>query len=162
MVISILIVILGWITLQSTPIAQYPEIVPPSIQISASYTGADAINIEQSVTTPIEQQVNGVENMIYMNSINNNSGVSQITVSFDVGTDLNKANMLTQSRVNQANATLPPEVTKLGVVTRKSLASPLLMFSLYSNDSNFDGKFLTNYAYINIVNDLSRVKGVGV
>ncbi len=161
MVISILIVILGWITLQSTPIAQYPEIVPPSIQISASYTGADAINIEQSVTTPIEQQVNGVENMIYMNSINNNSGVSQITVSFDVGTDLNKANMLTQSRVNQANATLPPEVTKLGVVTRKSLASPLLMFSLYSNDSNFDGKFLTNYAYINIVNDLTRVKGVG-
>ncbi|OYU96398.1 MAG: hydrophobe/amphiphile efflux-1 family RND transporter [Bacteroidetes bacterium B1(2017)] len=161
MVISILIVILGWLTLQKTPIAQYPEIVPPSIQVTANYTGADALNIEQSVSTPIEQQVNGVEDMIYMKSINNNSGVSQITVSFNVGTDLDKANMLTQNRVSQANATLPPEVTKLGVVTQKSLAFPLIMFSLSSKDSNFDGKFLTNYAYINIVNDLARIKGVG-
>jgi hydrophobic/amphiphilic exporter-1 (mainly G- bacteria), HAE1 family len=161
MVISILIVILGWLTLQKTPIAQYPEIVPPSIQVTGNYTGADALNIEQSVSTPIEQQVNGVEDMIYMKSINNNSGVSQITVSFEVGTDLDKANMLTQNRVSQANATLPPEVTKLGVVTQKSLAFPLIMFSLFSSDSNYDGKFLTNYAYINVVNDLARIKGVG-
>jgi len=161
MVISILIVILGLLTLQKTPIAQYPEIVPPSIQVTANYTGADAISMEQSAAAPIEQQVNGVEDMIYMKSINNNSGVTQSTVSFDVGTDLDKANMLTQNRVSQANATLPPEVTKLGVVTQKSLAFPLIMFSVLANDSNYSGEFLTNYAYINLVNDLSRVKGVG-
>jgi len=161
MVISILIVILGLLTLQKTPIAQYPEIVPPSIQVTANYTGADAISMEQSVAAPIEQQVNGVEDMIYMKSINNNSGVTQSTVSFDVGTDLDKANMLTQNRVSQANATLPPEVTKLGVVTQKSLAFPLIMFSVLANDSNYSGEFLTNYAYINLVNDLSRIKGVG-
>jgi HAE1 family hydrophobic/amphiphilic exporter-1 len=117
--------------------------------------------MEQSVAAPIEQQVNGVEDMIYMKSINNNSGVTQSTVSFDVGTDLDKANMLTQNRVSQANATLPPEVTKLGVVTQKSLAFPLIMFSVLANDSNYSGEFLTNYAYINLVNDLSRIKGVG-
>lgn len=161
MVISILIVILGFLTLQKTPIAQYPEIVPPSIQVTSNYTGADAISLEQSVAAPIEQQVNGVEDMIYMKSVNNNSGVSQLTVSFEVGTDLDKANMLTQNRVSQANATLPPDVTKLGVVTQKSLAFPLIMFSLLSNDSNMQGDFLTNYAFINIVNDLSRIKGVG-
>lgn len=161
MVISILIVILGLLTLQKTPIAQYPEIVPPSIQVTANYTGADAISMEQSVAAPIEQQVNGVEDMIYMKSINNNSGVTQSTVSFEVGTDLDKANMLTQNRVSQANATLPPEVTKLGVVTQKSLAFPLIMFSVLANDSNYSGEFLTNYAYINLVNDLSRIKGVG-
>ncbi|MBU3661762.1 MAG: multidrug efflux RND transporter permease subunit [Bacteroidetes bacterium] len=161
MVISILIVILGLLTLQKTPIAQYPEIVPSSIQVTANYTGADAISMEQSVAAPIEQQVNGVEDMIYMKSINNNSGVTQSTVSFEVGTDLDKANMLTQNRVSQANATLPPEVTKLGVVTQKSLAFPLIMFSVLANDSNYSGEFLTNYAYINLVNDLSRIKGVG-
>jgi HAE1 family hydrophobic/amphiphilic exporter-1 len=161
MVISILTVILGWLTLQKTPISQYPEIVPPSIQVTANYTGANALNMEQSVATPIEQQVNGVENMIYMRSVNNNSGVTQLTVSFDVGTNLDNANMLTQNRVTQANATLPSEVTKLGVVTQKSLAFPLIMYALVSNDSVFDGSFLTNYAYINIIDNLSRIKGVG-
>ncbi len=161
MVISILTVILGLLSLQKSPIAQYPEIVPPSIQITANYTGANAINMEQSVATPIEQQVNGVENMIYMKSINNNSGVTSLTVSFDVGTNLDNANMLTQNRVSQANASLPEEVIKQGVVTQKSLAFPLIMYSIVSSDTAFNGEFLTNYTYLNIIDNISRIKGVG-
>lgn len=161
MVISILTVILGLLTLQQTPIAQYPEIVPPAVQVTAFYTGANAINMEQSVSTPIEQQLNGVEDMIYMKSINNNSGVAQITVSFEVGTDLDKANMLTQNRVNQANASLPPDVIKLGVVTKKSLNFPLIIFSIQSEDTALKSDFLTNYAFINVLDNLARLKGVG-
>ncbi len=161
MVISILTVILGLLTLQQTPISQYPEITPPSIQVTGNYTGADAVSMESSVATPIEQQVNGVEDMLYMKSINNGNGTTVLTVSFEVGTDLDKANMLTQNRVSQANASLPPEVTKLGVVTQKSLPFPLIMFSLYSEDETFDGEFLANYLYINVLNDLARLKGAG-
>jgi hydrophobic/amphiphilic exporter-1 (mainly G- bacteria), HAE1 family len=161
MVLSILIVILGVVTLQQTPISQYPEITPPSIQVSASYNGADAVSMEQSVATPIEQQVNGVEDMLYMKSVNNGNGTMALTVTFDVGTDLDKANMLTQNRVSQANASLPPEVTKLGVVTQKSLAFPLVMFSVYADDTTFNNSFLSNYVYINILNDLARLKGAG-
>ncbi len=161
MVISILIIVMGVLTLQQTPISQYPEITPPSIQVTANYTGADAVSMEQSVATPIEQQVNGVEEMLYMKSVNNGNGTMALTVSFEVGTDLDKANMLTQNRVSQASASLPPEVTKLGVVTQKSLPFPLIMFSVYSKNPAFNGKFLTNYVYINIVNDLARIKGVG-
>lgn len=107
MVISILMVVLGLVVLRGIPIAQYPEIVPPMVQINATYNGANAVNMEQTVATPIEQQVNGVERMIYMRSVNANDGTMRLEVSFDVGTNLDNANMLTQNRVSQANPFLP-------------------------------------------------------
>jgi HAE1 family hydrophobic/amphiphilic exporter-1 len=161
MVISILMVILGYLTLRSTPISQYPEITPPMIQINASYTGANSVNMEQTVATPIEQQVNGVEKMIYMRSVNANDGTTRLEVSFDVGTNLDNANMLTQNRVAQASPFLPPEVTALGVTTKKSLTFPLMLVSLSSPHNTYDSKFLNNYGFINVVDELKRINGVG-
>jgi HAE1 family hydrophobic/amphiphilic exporter-1 len=161
MVIAILMVILGYIVLLGIPISQYPEITPPMIQVSAAYTGANAVNMEQTVATPIEQQVNGVEKMIYMRSVNANDGTTRLEVSFDVGTDLDNANMLTQNRVAQASPFLPPEVTALGVTTKKSLTFPLLLVSLSSPNNSYDSKFLNNYAFINIADELKRINGVG-
>lgn len=115
MVISILIVILGLLSLQTIPVAKYPEITPPMVQVVANYSGANAVNMEQAVATPIEQQVNGVEKMLYMKSVNANNGSMVLQVSFDVGTDLDNANMLTQNRVTTANPFLPAEVKNLGV-----------------------------------------------
>ncbi len=160
-VISILIVILGFISLQSTPIAKYPDITPPMVQITASYNGASAVDMEQTVATPIEQQVNGVEDMLYIKSVNSSDGTTVIQVSFEVGTDLDKANMLTQNRVSQANPFLPAEVINLGVNVKKSLTFPLLMFSIYSPDSSFSGDFISNYTFINIVDELKRINGIG-
>ncbi len=160
-VISILIVILGVISLQSVPIAKYPEITPPMVQVTASYNGASGVDMEQAVATPIEQQVNGVENMLYMKSVNSGDGTTTIQVSFEVGTDLDKANMLTQNRVSQANPFLPPEVINQGVNIKKSLTFPLLMFSVYSPDNTYTGDFISNYTFINIVDELKRIKGVG-
>ena len=160
-VISILIVILGFISLQSVPIAKYPDITPPMVQITAAYNGASAVDMEQTVATPIEQQVNGVEDMLYIKSINSNNGTTIIQVSFDVGTDLDKANMLTQNRVSQANPFLPPEVINMGVNIKKSLTFPLLMFSIYSPDNTFSGDFISNYTFINLVDELKRIEGVG-
>lgn len=160
MVISILIVIMGLLTLQGIPVSKYPEITPPMVQISAAYTGANAVDIEKTVATPIEQQVNGVENMLYMKSVNYN-GIMQLQVSFDVGTQLDNANMLTQNRVSSANPFLPPEVINLGVNVKKSLTFPLLLFSFYSPNGQFDGSFINNYAYINLIDQLKRIKGVG-
>ncbi|HEY6979271.1 MAG TPA: efflux RND transporter permease subunit, partial [Chitinophagaceae bacterium] len=142
MVLSILMIILGYLTLRSTPISQYPEITPPMIQVNASYTGANSVNMEQTVATPIEQQVNGVEKMIYMRSVNANDGTTRLEVSFDVGTNLDNANMLTQNRVAQASPFLPPEVTALGVTTKKSLTFPLMLVSLSSPKNTYDSKFL--------------------
>ncbi|MBK9732602.1 MAG: multidrug efflux RND transporter permease subunit [Chitinophagaceae bacterium] len=161
MVIAILMVILGLIVLRGIPISQYPEITPPMVQINASYTGANSVNMEQTVATPIEQQVNGVEKMLYMRSVNANDGTMRLEVSFDVGTNLDNANMLTQNRVSQASPFLPPEVTALGVTTKKSLTFPMMLVSLSSPNNTYDSKFLNNYAFINVVDELKRISGVG-
>jgi hydrophobic/amphiphilic exporter-1 (mainly G- bacteria), HAE1 family len=161
MVLSIVMVLIGAVALQQLPVAQYPEIVPPEILVSTSYQGASSVNIEQAVATPIEQQVNGVENMIYVRSINAGDGTMQLRVAFDVGTDLDLANVLTQNRVSQANATLPEEVKRYGVTVKKSLAFPLLLVALESPKGTYDSEFLSNYATINVVDAISRIRGVG-
>ena len=161
MVISIFTVILGLLVLRGIPISQYPEITPPMIKITGSYNGANAENVEQTIATPIEQQVNGVEDMLYMQSINANDGTTTINVSFEVGTDLDKANMLTQNRVATANPFLPPEVKNLGVNTKKALSFPLMLVTLYSPNGTYDAQFVSNYVYINVVDQIRRINGVG-
>ena len=161
MVISILMVIIGLITLTGIPISKYPEITPPMIQVTTLFNGANAVNVEQAVATPIEQQVNGVEQMLYMKSINAADGSLTLQVSFEVGTNLDNANMLTQNRVSQASAKMPNEVKAFGVTTKKSLVFPLMLVSVSSPNSTYDGLFLNNYANINIVDQLKRLKGVG-
>ena len=160
-VLSILMVIIGFITLRGIPISQYPEITPPMVQVNASYTGANSVNMEQTVATPIEQQVNGVEKMIYMRSVNANDGTARLEVSFEVGTNLDNANMLTQNRVALANPFLPPEVTAMGVSVKKSLTFPLMLVALSSPNNTYDSKFLNNYGFINVVDELKRINGVG-
>lgn len=160
-VISIIIVLLGLLALQKTPISQYPDINPPVVKIITSFTGANALNVEQAVATPIEQKVNGVENMLYMKSTNTSDGTLVIEVTFDVGTDLDNANMLTQNRQAQSLPFMPSSVKQQGVVVKKSLSFPLMLFTVTSKNPNYDAKFLNNYANINIVDQLSRIKGVG-
>ncbi len=162
MVLAIIILILGLVALSGLPVAQYPEITPPMVQVSGTYTGANAINVEQSVATPIEQKVNGVEGMIYMTSTNSSDGRMGLSVSFEVGTDLDMANVLTQNRVSEAQATLPEEVKRLGVTVKKQLSFPLLLISLVSPNGTYDESFLTNYASINLVDEVARIRGVGL
>ncbi len=161
MVISIIIVILGFLAMQKTPIAQYPDIVPPLVKITTSFTGANALNVEQAVATPIEQKVNGVENMLYMKSINTSDGACTIEVTFDVGTNLDNANMLTQNKEKQAEPFLPQSVKQQGVSIKKSLSFPMLLFTVVSKNPKYDAKFLNNYSSINIVDALARIRGVG-
>jgi HAE1 family hydrophobic/amphiphilic exporter-1 len=161
MVIAIITVIVGLVSLSSLPVAQYPEITPPMVSVTATYTGANAIAVEESVATPIEQKVNGVEDMIYMKSTNASSGMMQLQVSFEVGTDLDMANVLTQNRVSEAQALLPEEVKRLGVTVKKQLSFPLLLISLVSPNGTYDAEFLTNYATINVLDALARIRGVG-
>lgn len=161
MVISIIIVILGLLALQKTPISQYPDINPPVVKITTRFTGANALNVEQAVATPIEQKVNGVENMLYMKSTNTSDGACTIEVTFDVGTNLDNANMLTQNRQAQSAPFMPSSVKQQGVVVKKSLSFPMMLFTITSNNPKFDAKFLNNYASINIVDQLGRINGVG-
>jgi HAE1 family hydrophobic/amphiphilic exporter-1 len=160
-VISIMTVIGGLVAMGRLPIAQYPDIVPPEIKVDATYTGADAVTIEQAVATPIEQQVNGVDYMLYMRSINSNDGTMSLRVSFEVETNIDMDNVLTQNRVNQADASLPSDVRNYGVTVKKSTSNPLLLFSLYSPNGSYDDRFLGNYANINVIDSLKRVPGVG-
>jgi hydrophobic/amphiphilic exporter-1 (mainly G- bacteria), HAE1 family len=160
-VISILTTVIGIVAMVGLPIAQYPDIVPPEIKVDATYTGADAVTIENSVATPIEQQVNGVDYMIYMRSVNANDGTMSLRVSFEVETDIDMDNVLVQNRVNQASASLPADVRDFGVTIKKSTSNPLLLFSVYSPEGTYDDRFLGNYATINIVDQLKRVPGVG-
>ena len=161
MVIAIVTVIVGLIAMLRLPLAQLPEIVPPQIIVSTVYTGADAITIEQSVSTPLEQQMNGVDSMLYMQSTNANDGTQQLTVTFDVDTDVDIDQVNVQNRVAQAQANLPTDVNQFGLTTRKSTGLPMLVFSLYSPNHTFDSLFLANYANININDVLYRVPGVG-
>ncbi len=161
MVIAIIIVIVGTISMIGLPVEQYPNLTPPIVQIQASYTGASALNVEESVATPLEQEINGVDNMIYMKSTNANDGTMNIQVSFDVGTDPDMNTVLAQNKVSAATAKLPSAVTKLGVTTKKSLPSMLMLLTLTSEGNLYDQDFLGNYALINIKDKLARIKGIG-
>jgi hydrophobic/amphiphilic exporter-1 (mainly G- bacteria), HAE1 family len=162
MVIAILTVIVGAVTIVSLPVAQFPQIAPPEIQVSAIYVGADAQTIEQSVATPIEQQMSGVDNMNYMYSLNATAnGQMRMIVDFDVNTDPNTDLILAQSRETQAASQLPADVNNYGVTVQKSTLAPLMLIALYSPKNTHDARFLANYAYINLTDPLTRVKGVG-
>src|SRR6267142_4228026 len=162
MVISILTVIIGLVSIAGLPVALFPPIAPPEILIRATYVGADAQTIEQSVATPIEQQMSGVDNMNYMYSVNA-TGNSQTTlvVNFDVKTDPNNDLILAQSRETQAASQLPTDVTNYGITVRKSVTAPLMLIALYSPHGTYADKFLANYAYINITDPILRAPGIG-
>jgi len=160
MVIAIVTVIIGAVFLLGLPIEQYPNITPPMVSVRATYTGANALNVEQSVATPLEQQINGVENMIYMKSVNSNDGTMNIQISFDVGTDPDMNTVFAQNKVSSATAKLPEEVKRLGVTTEKSLPNILMLVAITS-DGRYDQNFLGNYALINIKDILARIKGIG-
>ena len=162
MVISIFFVLLGLVAMVGLPVAQFPEIVPPEIQILTTYTGADAETVEQSVATPIEQQISGVDNMNYMYSVNASNGTIRIFVNFDVKTDPNTDLLFTQMRQNQAQAQLPLDVRNYGVTMQKARSSPLMLIGLYSPKGTYDGKFMANYANINLVDPLVRVPGIAM
>lgn len=161
MVISIIMVIIGIVCMLRLPIAQFPKIAPPEIYISTTYPGADALTIEQSVATPIEQQMSGVDNMTYMYSLNMNSGNMRLYVDFDVSTDPNQDQILAQMRVTQANSQLPQAVINQGVTVIKSVTNPLVLFAITSPNNTYDQTFLANYAYINLNDQLLRVPGIG-
>ena len=159
-VIAILMTLIGGVCILSLPIAQYPQIAPPEIQVRTHYTGADALTIEQSVAAPIEQQMSGVDNMNYMYSINANTGDMRMIINFDIGTDPNIDQVLAQLRVSQAQSQLPADVNNYGVTVQKSTTAPLMLISLYSPKGTYDGIFLANYGYINLVDQLTRVPGI--
>ena len=160
MVIAILMVIIGVIAMLRLPTAQFPNIAPPEVQVKATYPGADAMTVEQSVATPIEQQMSGVDNMNYMYSTNANNGQITLTVNFDIKTDPNTDQILAQMRTNQANSQLPVDVINYGVTVQKSTVAPLMLVDLYSPHGTYDNIFLANYAYINLNDQLTRVPGI--
>jgi HAE1 family hydrophobic/amphiphilic exporter-1 len=161
-VIALFTVIVGAVTLVQLPVAQFPQIAPPEVQVTATYVGADAQTIEQSVATPIEQQMSGVDNMNYMYSLNATAnGQLRMIVDFDVATDPNTDLILAQSRETQAASQLPAEVNNYGVTVQKSVIAPLMLVSLYSPKGSRDAEFLANYAYINLYDQLLRVRGIG-
>lgn len=160
-VISILITILGILGLMSLPIEQYPEIAPPTVQVNATYTGANAETVLNSVVTPLEEEINGVEGMTYMTSSAANDGSAKISVYFELGVDPDIAAVNVQNRVSRATSKLPQAVVQTGVTTLKSQTSALMFFALYSKNKQFDETYIQNYAKINLVPKLQRVKGVG-
>ena len=160
-VISVMIVILGVLGLTALPVTQYPDIAPPTVQISANYAGANAETVMESVVIPIEEQVNGVEGMDYITSTASNNGGANITVYFEPGVDPDIAAVNVQNRVSRATPILPSEVTQTGVVTQKQQSGALMFISLYSQNPDYDQMFIENYGNINIVPSLKRINGVG-
>jgi HAE1 family hydrophobic/amphiphilic exporter-1 len=161
MVMAILMVLLGALSIFRLPISQFPKIAPPEVMLQATYVGADALTVEQSVATPLEQQMSGVDHMLYMYSVNGSNGQTTLRVDFDVATDPNVDQLLTQMRYAQAEPQLPNEVRSYGVTIRKSVGTPLILFSLYSPKGTYDARFLANYAYINLADPMARSLGVG-
>src|SRR6516162_2132480 len=161
MVIAILMVLIGGVAIFGLPVAQYPNIVPPQIQVTTSYTGADAVTIEQAVATPIEQQMSAADKLLYMRSTNANDGTFNLQVTFDVDSDINIDQVNVQNKAAQAQALLPPDVNAFGLTFLQSTGLPLVGISLYSPQGSYDTLFLSNYATINLVDTLQRVPGVG-
>src|SRR5499426_4649319 len=153
-VIAIMTVLMGLFSLKNLSVEQYPFLAPPTIRVTATYPGASAVAVEQSVATPIEQEVNGVENMIYMKSSNTSDGRMQLDVNFAVGVNQDMSNVLTQNRVSTAQARLPQEVTQQGVTVKKQSPSILMLISIYSPGKSYDANFLINYAGINLRDQL--------
>lgn len=160
-VVVIIIVIAGLITLHTLPVAEYPDITPPTVMVEANYPGASAETVAQTVGVPIEQQVNGVENMMYMNSSSSSNGKYSLTITFELGTDIDEAAIMVQNRVNLAEANLPSSVKQQGINVLKKSPNQLMFIVLDSKSEQYDGLFLSNYASINIVDELARIKGVG-
>src|SRR5271155_4321766 len=160
-VIAIFFVIAGAVMVFRLPVAQFPEIVPPEIQTVATYTGADALTVEQSVATPIEEQVNGAKNMIYMQSINGDDGTMTLQVNFEVGTDVDLDQVQVQNRLAQAQSSLPLDVVNYGLTTQQTVGIPLLVFAVTSPKNTWDSNFLANYVAINIQDELARIPGIG-
>src|SRR5436189_2956903 len=158
-VIAIIMTLVGVVSMIQLPISQYPNIVPPEIQVRANYTGADAQTIEQSVATPLEQQMSGVDRSNYIQSVNANGSI-RMTVNFETGTDPNVDHILTQMRANQASSQLPSDVVNAGVTVIKSTSAPLLLIALNSPKRTYDNVFLANYANINLIDQLTRVPGI--
>src|SRR3954463_13967340 len=159
-VIAILMTLIGGVCVLSLPIAQYPQIAPPEIQVRTHYTGADALTIEQSVAAPIEQQMSGVDKSNYMYSVNSNTGDMRMVINFDVATDANVDQILSQLRVSQAQSQLPADVNNFGLTVQKSTTAPLMLIALNSPKGTYDNIFLANYGYINLVDQLTRVPGI--
>ena len=160
-VIAIIVVLAGAITIPMLPITQYPNIVPPQVSVSATYEGANSQQVVDNVTVPMENEINGVEGMLYIQSVSSNEGLSNITVTFDIGYDLDIATVDVQNRVSEAQSQIPPEVLAQGIdITQKS-TNIVQVINLYSENKTRDTGFLSNYASINLVNELLRIKGVG-
>ena len=157
---SILITMIGAVALYTLPISQYPEITPPTVQVSCSYPGANAQVLSETVAAPIEQQVNGVEDMLYMSSQCNNDGTYSLTVTFKVGSNLNMCQVLVQNRVALATPTLPDIVKQIGVTVKKQSPDFMMIVNLYSPDGRYDPLYLSNYALIQIRDEISRLEGV--
>lgn len=161
MSISILILIVGFISLYTLPVEQYPDIAPPTVKVDATYTGADADAVMNSVIMPLEESINGVENMMYITSTATNAGTAEILVYFKQGTDPDMAAVNVQNRVSEAQGLLPAEVTAIGVSTMKRQNSYLQINSLISPDGRYDENFLSNYLDINVIPQIKRIQGVG-
>src|SRR3954469_13568154 len=159
--LSILLLLVGGIAYTGLPVAQYPEVAPPTIVVRASYPGANAETVAATVATPIEQQINGVEDMLYMSSYSTGDGNMSLTITFKLGTDLDKAQVLVQNRVATATPRLPDDVRRLGVTTRKSSPDLMMVVHMLSPDDSYDQLYISNYAAIRVRDQLLRLDGIG-